>query len=72
VQEEKGILEVRVIPEKNYTSSIREKILSEISMKVGGNLQINLVEVDSVEYSAINKFQLLIQKVKEDPEIGFY
>jgi phenylacetate-CoA ligase len=71
VQEEKGILEVRVIPEKNYTSSIREKILSEISMKVGGNLQINLVEVDSVEYSAINKFQLLIQKVKEDPEIGF-
>ena len=70
VQEEKGVLEVRVIPGKNYTSSVREKILSEISRKVGSNLKVNLKEVNSVEYSAINKFQLLIQKIKEDPSVG--
>lgn len=65
VQERKGVLEVRVVPEKNYTTLTKEKILSELLTKVGSNLQINLVEVDTVEYSPNNKFQLLIQKIKD-------
>lgn len=64
-QEQKGVLEVRVIPEKNYTPSVKKKILSELLTKVGNNLEIKLIEVDKVEYSPNNKFQLLIQKIKE-------
>ena len=63
-QEQKGELEVRIVPENNYNSLIKEKLLNELILKVGNNLKINIVEVESVEYTQNNKFQLLIQKIK--------
>lgn len=65
-QEEIGRLEVRIVPEKNYTSVIKEALLDELMLKVGNNLKIEIVEVENVEYTKNNKFQLLIQKIKED------
>ena len=64
VQEQKGKIEVRVIPESNYNSIIKEKLLNELISKVGSNLEINIIEVEDVEYSQNKKFQLLIQKIK--------
>ena len=63
-QDQKGKLVVRVVPEKNYTPEIKEKLFNELMQKVGQGLEIDIVEVEKVEYTAINKFQLLIQKIK--------
>ncbi|MEI7736698.1 MAG: hypothetical protein WCI49_14620 [Ferruginibacter sp.] len=64
-QNEKGKLIVRVVPEKNFTAEVKEKLYKELMEKVGQGLAIEIMEVDKVEYSKINKFQLLIQKIKE-------
>ena len=64
VQERKGILKVRVIPENTYTSVTKENLLRELMLKVGNNLEIDLAEVEDVEYTSNKKFQLLIQKIK--------
>ena len=64
-QQEKGKLVVRVVPEKNFTAEVKEKLFKELMVKVGHGLEIEITEVDKVEYSKINKFQLLIQKIKE-------
>ncbi len=63
-QNQIGKLEVRVVPENNFSKNIKEKISSELKLKSGSGLDIDVVEVEAVEYSAINKFQLLIQKTK--------
>ena len=63
-QTEKGKLTVRVVPENNFTPAVKEKLFNELMLKVGQGLSIEIVEVDKVEYTANNKFQLLIQKVK--------
>lgn len=65
VQEQKGKLEVRIIPENNYNSMIKEKLLNELQLKVGDHLKIDIVEVERVEYASNNKFQLLIQKINK-------
>lgn len=63
-QAEKGKLTVRVVPEKTFTAEVKEKLFNELIVKVGSGLVIDIVEVDKVEYSINNKFQLLIQKIK--------
>jgi len=63
-QSEKGKLVVRVVPEKTFTPEIKEKLFNELMLKVGKGLTIEIVEVDKVEFSVNNKFQLLIQKIK--------
>jgi len=65
-QNQMGKLEVRVVPEYNFSKNIKEKISSELKLKSGSGLDIDVVEVEAVEYSAINKFQLLIQKTKNE------
>ena len=55
---------VRVAPEKTFTPEIKEKLFNELMLKVGKGLAIEIVEVDKVEFSVNNKFQLLIQKIK--------
>ena len=65
VQEEAGILEVRIVPENTFNDKIKEQLLQELMIKVGGNLKISITEVESVEYTSNNKFKLLIQKIKE-------
>lgn len=63
-QQEKGKLTVRVLPEKNFSEAIKENLYNELILKVGKGLEIEIKEVDQVEYTANNKFQLLIQKIK--------
>lgn len=65
-QNQVGRLEVRVVPEHNFSKKIKEKISDELKVKSGNGLDINVVEVESVEYSAINKFKLLIQETKKE------
>lgn len=61
-----GSLEVRVVPENNFTKDIKEKMTNDLKIKCGSGLDINVIEVPSVELSGINKFQLLIQKVSKE------
>lgn len=61
-----GSLEVRVVPDNNFTKDIKEKITNDLKIKCGSGLDINVIEVPSVELSGINKFQLLIQKVSKE------
>ncbi|MBK7099568.1 MAG: hypothetical protein IPH58_16215 [Sphingobacteriales bacterium] len=63
-QEKLGEIELRIIPETNLTSDLKDEILRELSIKAGKGLKIKLIEVEFLELSAINKFQLLIQKLK--------
>ena len=65
-QNKKGELQVRVIPENNYSDTIRMKILKELETKSGKTLNIEVVEVEAMEYSINNKFQLLIQEIKNE------
>jgi len=65
-QNQVGKLEVRVIPENNFTREIKEKISNDLKIKCGNGLDINVVEVEAVELSDINKFQLLIQRIKKE------
>lgn len=64
-QTEKGKLTVRVVPEKTFTPEVKGKLFNELMVKVGNGLAIDIIEVDKVEFSVNNKFQLLIQKIKE-------
>ena len=68
-QDKVGRLEVRIIPEYNFTSNIKKKISSELKIKSGDGLEIDVIEVENIEYSAINKFKLLIQKTKKEQEL---
>ncbi len=63
-QEEKGKLVVRVVPENNFDAAVKRKLYDELIVKVGDGLAIEIAEVEKVEYTTINKFQLLIQKIK--------
>jgi phenylacetate-CoA ligase len=65
VQEQKGILEVRIVPEHNFNEIIKQQLLNELLVKVGGHLKITITEVEKIEYTINNKFQLLIQKIKD-------
>lgn len=64
-QDKIGELEIRVIPQKGFNTSIKNKLLNELSVKVGKNLKISIVEVENVEYTINNKCQILIQKIKD-------
>ena len=65
VQEKIGKLEIRVVPENNFTQSIKDRLKNELLLKVGDHLTIEIVEVENVEYTINNKCQLLIQKIKD-------
>lgn len=65
VQEQLGKLEIRIVPEVNFTPSIKSELLNELLLKVGDHLKINIVEVENLQYTANNKCQLLIQKIKD-------
>lgn len=65
-QDEKGKLQVRVVPENNFNLEIKSKFLTELKSRIGSDLEIEIVEVDSLEYSINNKFQMLIQKIKKE------
>lgn len=65
-QDVKGILQVRVIPENSYTSDTEVKFLNELKTRVGEGLNIQVVEVDALEYTVNNKYQILIQKIKNE------
>ena len=65
VQEQCGKLEIRVVPKVNFSNKIKEDLLIELKSKVGDHLNIEIVEVKKLEYTINNKFQLLIQKIKD-------
>jgi phenylacetate-CoA ligase len=65
-QNQIGKLEVRIIPEHNFSKKIEVKILDELNSKAGEGLDIDLKLVESLEYSAINKYQILIQKIRKE------
>lgn len=65
-QEEKGKLQVRVVPENNFNAEIKSKFLAELKNRTGSDLELEIIEVPSLEYSINNKFQMLIQKLKKE------
>jgi phenylacetate-CoA ligase len=65
-QNEKGKLQVRVVPENNFNSNVKFKFLDELQSRTGSDLEIEIIEVDSLEYSINNKFQMLIQNIKNE------
>ncbi len=63
-----GVVQVRVVPDFGFNSSVRLKFLEELITRAGSGIKIDIVEVKKMELTMNNKFQLLIQKLK--PEQG--
>jgi phenylacetate-CoA ligase len=60
-QQKKGELIIRIVPQKDYDASTREKVLDIMRPRFRDGLKIELVEVESLEYTKNNKLKLLIQ-----------
>jgi phenylacetate-CoA ligase len=67
-QDTVGVVQVRVVPDFGFNSSVRLKFLEELITRAGSGIKIDIVEVKKMELTMNNKFQLLIQKLK--PEQG--
>jgi len=63
-QRRKGELIIRIVPQKNYDASIRQKVLDIMLPRFRDGLKIELVEVESLEYTKNNKLKLLIQEME--------
>ena len=63
-QQKKGELEIRIVPQKDYDASVREKVLDIMRPRFRDGLKIELVEVESLEYTKNNKLKLLIQDME--------
>ncbi len=63
-QQKKGELIIRIVPQKDYDASTREKVLDIMLPRFRDGLKIELVEVESLEYTKNNKLKLLIQDME--------
>jgi phenylacetate-CoA ligase len=63
-QRKKGELVIRIVPQKNYDAAAREKVLAIMRPRFRDGLKIELVEVESLEYTKNNKLKLLIQDME--------
>ena len=63
-QHRKGELVIRIVPQKDYDASAREKVLDIMRPRFRDGIKIELVEVESLEYTKNNKLKLLIQEME--------
>lgn len=63
-QDELGILEIRVIINKNWHNNSGELLINYLKNKIPNKLNFILKIVTSLEFTKNRKYQLLIQKVK--------
>ena len=63
-QQKKGELIIRIVPQKGYDEETRQKVLDIMQPRFRDGLKINLVEVESLEYTKNNKLKLLIQDME--------
>lgn len=63
VQNEIGCLELHLVPKKNYTSPIGEKILKELVQKWGGLFDMKLVLRDKISPTKRGKFQFIVNNI---------
>ena len=63
-QQRKGELIIRIVPQKNYDASAREKVLDIMLPRFRDGLEIKLIEVEALEYTKNNKLKLLIQDME--------
>jgi hypothetical protein len=57
-------LTIRIVPQKGYDAAARQKVLDIMLPRFREGLKINLVEVESLEYTRNNKLKLLIQEME--------
>ena len=63
-QQKKGELIIRIVPQKGYDEETRQKVLDIMQPRFRDGLKINLIEVESLEYTKNNKLKLLIQDME--------
>lgn len=64
-QKKKGELIIRVVPQKDYNEETRKKVLNTYMLpRFRDGLKIEMIEVDSLEYTKNNKVKLLIQDME--------
>jgi len=63
-QQKKGELIIRIVPQKGYNEETRQKVLDIMQPRFRDGLKINLVEVESLEFTKNNKLKLLIQDME--------
>jgi phenylacetate-CoA ligase len=63
-QQKRGELVIRIVPQKDYDAAAREKVLDIMLPRFRDGLKIQLVEVESLEYTKNNKLKLLIQDME--------
>jgi phenylacetate-CoA ligase len=64
-QKKKGELVIRVVPQKGYNEEIRKKVLDNYMLpRFRDGLKVEMVEVDTLEYTKNNKLKLLIQEME--------
>ena len=63
-QRKKGELVIRIVPQKGYDAAAREKVLDIMLPRFRDGLKVELVEVESLEYTKNNKLKLLIQDME--------
>lgn len=64
-QKKKGELIIRVVPQKGYNDEVRKKVLNTYMLpRFRDGLKIEMVEVESLEYTKNNKVKLLIQDME--------
>lgn len=66
IQEQKGIVQVNIVPDIGFNQSEKEKIISLLSNKFGKNnmdIIINIVTKEEIIYTSRNKFKFVISKI---------
>jgi phenylacetate-CoA ligase len=63
-QRKKGELVIRIVPQRGYDALARKKVLDIMMPRFREGLKIELVEVESLEYTRNNKLKLLIQEME--------
>lgn len=63
-QKRRGELTIRIVPQKGYDKAARQKVMEIMLPRFRDGLNIDLVEVESLEYTRSNKLKLLIQEME--------
>ena len=62
-QPKKGVLDIRVIPNKNFNADVVDQLRNVISTKLSLDSVVNIVQVNSLEKNRNGKFLLLVSDI---------
>lgn len=63
-QDEKGVLEVRIVKRENYSDKHTKYILNKLGTKYGNNIDIKIKFVDEICRTSRGKYRFMVQKLE--------